>query len=37
MRVGVGECFWTGEGWFGCDFFLKKKMGNGRDSRVING
>lgn len=25
MRVGVGECFWTGEGWFGCDFFLKKR------------
>lgn len=36
MRVGVGECFWTGEGRFGCDFF-KKKMGSGRDSRIING
>lgn len=25
MRVGVGECFWTGEGWFGCDLKKKKR------------
>lgn len=25
VGVGVEGCFWTGEGWFECDFLKKKR------------